>query len=673
MTANRSSWKQFGRWLNHPDLPALVVGIAIAIGVCLPFLARSRLLLLDWSVGPHATLVPAGAYGLNGGLTIGTPLFLIVDILARLGPIVTWLVIVLFFPIAAFSMSRLVRGSSWRRVATATLYCANPFVFERLFAGHVGLLLGYALLPLAVHAALRSFRGGAGLLTLAPALWWALLTACSPHFGWIYGAVLVVVWLTHHPLRRAPLGNLLVTCAAFVALSAYVFLPHTITQLQVSTASRSDLLLYRTSGDPHLGLFPNALGLYGFWRLVPGPHLPKDAVTGWLFVLLALLFVVGIGAFQQLRPPPSYGPRSEQSSKRRIVAAILLIGVVGYLLALGDQGPTGSLFRWAYFHVPFFAVMREPEKFLLLTAFAYAVFFGYGVEYLVGSVRGLRMDWRSAGAVCLAIFLPLGYTPTIFDGLAGQIGPSRMPSSWSTADRAMGNGPGQILFLPFHLYMAFPFTNGRVIANPAPTSFRRSVIAGDNVEAGGVKVTSRSPRSAYLQDLFARGPTIHEFGALVQPLGVAYVVLAKTVDWRRYFWLDNQPDLKLVLDSSSLKVWRNTDYASVGQASLSRRITQISPIAYAIGPGQPGELTLDAAYQKGWQLGNQIASQSPQGTIQFRVGRRGGIVRFTPWGITRLGYIISGTAFVLLSGLVVRETLWRRKESHRLRGPPPST
>jgi hypothetical protein len=269
--------------------------------------------------------------------------------------------------------------------------------------------------------------------------------------------------------------------------------------------------------------------------------------------------------------------------------------------------------------------------------------------------------------VGLAVLLPLAYTPTIFDGLAGQIGPSRLPSSWETADRLMGEGQGQVLFVPWHLYMAFPFTGGRVIANPAPTSFRRGVISGDNLESGGSFTTSTSPRSAYLERLFARGPAITDFGSRVAPLGVQYVVLAKTVDWRNYAWLSAQRDLRLVMDSPSLEVWRNTAYAGVGQSSGKRVIRQTSPIAYAIGPGPPGPVSLDATYQKGWELDGRAARQSHEGTLLFQVGRRGGVALFAPWGPTRLGYIISGAFFLLLSAFVVADGFRRR-----VRGPQES-
>ena len=80
----------------------------------------------------------------------------------------------------------------------------------------------------------------------------------------------------------------------------------------------------------------------------------------------------------------------------------------------------------------------------------------------------------------------------------------------------------------------------------------------------------------YLQKLFSDGPAVREFGALVAPLGVQYLVLAKTVDWASYSWLSDQRDLTVIIDTSSLEVWRNKDYAGIGwRASKLTSVTGV--------------------------------------------------------------------------------------------------
>src|SRR6202451_3650200 len=178
---------------RRPNAVALLVGLVIAIAVCYPFFRPGSLFLLDWVVGPHVGTVTAQTLGLSGGLTVNTPSVTMEALLFHLihGP-ATWLPLAAFFPLAAYSMSRLVGGSLWCRVGAATLYAVNPFVFNRVFVGPIPLLIGYALLPLATRSALTS-RSASRFGLLAPALWWAILTALSVHFAWIYGVVMVVV------------------------------------------------------------------------------------------------------------------------------------------------------------------------------------------------------------------------------------------------------------------------------------------------------------------------------------------------------------------------------------------------------------------------------------------------------------------------------------------------
>ena len=728
------------KMLRHPDAATLILGVVIGLGVCARMIGGGPLFLLDWTIGPHYAVVTPAALGLNGGLTAGIGGSVLEALLNRVvGSASTWLPMLAFFPIAAVGAGRLAGRSRWSRVAAGSLYAVNPFVFNRLYVGHLALLIGYALLPFAVKAAMRSVSSP-GPRWCVPALWWAGLTSLSPHFAWIYGlvvlgVVIVAIWTKQHPLRRVA-GWFAVCVGVFTLMSTYIILPNGSTNLPTQVGSVS-LNIYRTNGDPHLGLFANVLALYGFWRTGPGPELPKDVVIGWPFIMFAILVIVGVGARHVMRRSPikdeGMAPESivngepnqlsaprtpavNQSSEidqYRLALMLVFVGVVGYFLALGNQGPAGGLFLWAFDHVPFFSIMREPQKFLMLLVLAYAILFGWGVERLSQVDVSPSRFGTVAAAALIGVVLPLGYSVTVFDGLAEQITSSPLPAAYQSADALMGTGVGNVLVLPWHLYMEYPFTNGRVITNVGPTSFRRNVITGDNVEADNVETQSTSPRSAYLEELFQYGTKTKNFGALVVPLGVRYVVLSKAVDWASYSWLNDQKDLKIVLNDQSLEVWRNVAYDGVGQRvtklssvsgivgllSLAKKnelgdgavvigkgaagtstssppqtsstptnrsttrvsVRQLSPVAYQISSGTPGWVAVDTSYQRGWTLNGHAARESAEGTVLVRVGARGGVLTFTPWGKVRLGYIISSSTFMALVLVLIFEPRRRRR------------
>src|SRR5450756_895804 len=168
-------------------------------------------------------------------------------------------------------------------------------------------------------------------------------------------------------------------------------------------------------------------------------------VSGWFVLLLAVLVVVAAGAVTALRDVQTTGTtesggdtrrRGGVRLDRRLVASVVVISaVVGFFLALGSQGPTGPFFRWAYVHVPFFNIMREPEKFSVLLALGYAACFGWGIERWANSFAPGRRILGVVAVFVVALGLPLAYTPTIFDGLDGQIATSHLPASWTQAEQ----------------------------------------------------------------------------------------------------------------------------------------------------------------------------------------------------------------------------------------------
>ncbi len=146
----------------------------------------------------------------------------------------------------------------------------------------------------------------------------------------------------------------------------------------------------------------------------------------------------------------------------------------------------------------------------------------------------------------------------MFWGFAGQVKPAHYPASWAEADRIMdARGPGRVLVFPWHLYTVWSFSDGRIVANPAPAFFAREVLAGDEAGFRSVGTQSPDPFSRYVGDLLRSRQEIRWLGHLVAPLGVRFVVLMEEADWQEYGFLSRQHDLVPVYRSDRLVLFEN--------------------------------------------------------------------------------------------------------------------
>ena len=192
--------------------------------------------------------------------------------------------------------------------------------------------------------------------------------------------------------------------------------------------------------------------------------------------------------------------------------------------------------------------------------------------------------------------LTYGYTELWgFDGYAR---PSVYPAAWAAADKAMSPG-ATALALPWRAYMQVPWAGDRVIANPIPGYFDRTIISADDLEAGPIETETSDPRSLFLQFCISEGNHVTEFGRLLAPLGVRYVIVAKGPGSQSYEWLDRQQDLEKIVDAPSIAVYQNEEmvpnvYEPVqriflrdwGQVvALAQRVPLID---YSIQSGMPG-------------------------------------------------------------------------------------
>lgn len=667
-----------GRLVGESALLGLLIGMAVVA----PWTRPGYLLLLDWVSGPHQALTP-GLYGLDPAALDALPYRLVTQVLRETAGAgaTSWLMILCYFPVAAGGVSALAGGGRWRRHPASVFACVNPFVIERLQAGHVPFLLSVALLCPMLASAVHARRNG-HWFAARPAGWYALAMSIGPHAAWLGGAGLLAIALLPRPRwRDLARTGVVIAAAGCVYAYAVAVLATAILTVRVGTA---DLEAYATLPGAD-GLLRTLLTLRGFWRGA-ADSTPAVGLGTAPAVMMVVAATAGLVLLSR-RDPVAGAPLSA-------------LTVVGLLLGAGVQGPLGGVYRAAFDHLPLFSAMREQQKWVALAMIGYAVGTGVTVEALAAVCRRGRAvipavvaagTMAALGAMCAAVGSSLLW------GLGGSIRIAHYPPAWYTADRLMGPGTESVLFLPWHQYQPFTFTGSRTVATPAGAFFQRPVISSDAAELGLVRSNSTSRRMAYLDRLLTTG--VHRgFGRLVAPLGVRYVALARDREAEAYAWLADQADLAPVLRTQDLDLYRVTvpgtgrvggaRGGAAGEAfawaaggalgteavlpgvagrepvpsAASGGIRRTSSTSWRVEAGGPGWVVIPEEWSPGWSAGSLRTSPTAAGTVAVDAGTDRFDIRYAPWRWLRVGLAASlfSLAVLLVAGLVEhrRELSW---------------
>lgn len=638
----------------------LILGLLISLAVCAPFFKGGYLLLLDWVIGHHTTILSPSFYGLQGGVNASFLPGIVAGIFAHtLGSSATWIPIFLFFPLSCLSIARVIKGNLVAKLASGLFFSINPFVVERLYAGQLGVIYGYLLLPILYGTLDKWLRKEVKTVTHT-ALVLTFMISIDVHYAWIGGLVVLVAILLcikDNALRRT-IPPLLISV---VLLNIYLVIPVLGHPLPVNPTDNQTLLkAFSTRGDPRLGLFVNVLGLYGFWRQMHESS--KSLVAGWPILLIAILLLA------------LYGLNTLRKRNEKLALLIAISFVMAYFFSLGSQGPTGSLFTLLYQHLPGFSMMREPEKFSAILATGISLLLGEGLASI-----SLQQASKIAAIIVIAVgvILEIAYNPIIFWGIHGQVKTTDVPSDWTTIASKIDRAQGKTLVLPWHQYMSFPFTQKRIIANPGPGFLSSDVISGDDLQIGSVYSTSTFQRSAYITWLTQNEYNTNNFGKLLAPIGVQYLVIYKTYSTGPTSWISQQKDLKVVNSSNDIELIRNMDFAGLAQILpapptmnlqtllseanstqltgktnilnilvQNRVSTTSSNTSISYESNKTGWLNLDTPYYPGWRLGGNDGVQSVFGTLTFNVSSNSGTIYFLPWERIIFGYLISSAVLL---------------------------
>ncbi|MDP3997404.1 MAG: hypothetical protein U1C49_01235 [Candidatus Andersenbacteria bacterium] len=441
-------------------------------------------------------------------------------------------------------------------------YTYSPFVITRVFMGHVFLLYGYALVPWALLAWIKFQQRATTRRGLYTSLALAATVLVSIHYFIL--APLLLLFFLRLPRRK----------------NSQTFLPWLYLALPVSAVIAFSFILYRYIPFPQLNpvgpwaralLAPysgsyifDVLNLSATWKIDLPFLLSWELRPGFGLVSAVLLAVMTGGFFWMRRLP----------STRWISYRLILTIFVGLFLAVGVAQPvTAPVAAWLYQHVPFWLGLRDSAKFISLIALAESILLAAGICALSAVWSRARRKQVTFLAPAIVSLLVLYLSSAAFYGFGNQLHPLSYPASWQQAQAwfsANHQAPPRTLFLPWHMYLPFSFTNYRTIANPARLYFTGAdMISGNSNEVGGtfgrpfIYAENTDATHQYLQKALSDSPSRDDFGTRLAPLCIQYVMLATdTLDAADYNFLYRQKDLEIVFSQPNLTIWRNKTQAT---------------------------------------------------------------------------------------------------------------
>lgn len=489
-----------GRWRD--SLLVLLWSVVLAVVIFVPLLTNRGIALLGEMVFVPDQPLKGAWLGLDGGTTAAVPADFLVSLLTTFlpGDLVQKAALLTIVIVAGAGAAVSHLGLA-PRLAAATLYVWNPFVFERLAVGDWTLLGGYAVLPWIVWAARRTTTGSVGE--------WAPIVAFIALAGWLnpLGGLLALLLGVILLAGRSAMGALAVLLAGIV-----VNLPSIVPALLRrggATVDPASVEAYALSTDGGLGVFGNIATLGGIWD-------PAAAAAGRdqaLVVVIAIILTAAalVGAAMLAR-------RADGG----VVAGLAVFAAIGVVIALlgafdGTRGVLESLAE----SVPGGALLADGHAWLAPLALLLAVGIGGLVKEVAGRAPGMGAV-AAAGAV--AVVAPIALLPSLAIGLDGRLENVNYPGEWwkvRLAIQALSPDPAGILVVPFEPVREFGFNDSRPSADPATRYFPGNVIIDDSRVVDGVAVAGTDPTVEEIRAALRRG---RDLGTVLAENGIDTVL-----------------------------------------------------------------------------------------------------------------------------------------------------
>jgi len=525
--------------------------IIVVLAIVLPlFLNKGYVFLIDFNFGPNV-LVDIFS---SGFLTIAIINIFSLFHFYAFGEKLFIAAVILLVLLGGKKIAESLSQNRWIVFITSLFFLFNPFVYQRIMYGQIGVVAAFGLLCLALGYGLSYVKDRKDFDLYKWGIFTGLSFQFSPHFIFFsfiaYGFIFsILLW---KKMERRELQKIILVLLFFaVILNINWILGYFTKHSQLDFKQRfnlNDLIAFQTAGKTGTEALGNVLMMSGFWAKDRGMYIDFTGAGGdWGVSFLLLSPIILLGLFLGLKNKES----------RLLMLGLIFIFIISVILAVGIRlSVSREITYWLFHNVPFYKGLRESGKWISLIVIIYGILLALGLNQL--SKYKIVRENKFLSAILISLLIVM-QSPFLLFGFNGQIKPVNYPKDWQEIDQYIISHKKDkecsdvILFLPWHLYMSFSWVNNRLIVNPANSFFSCPVIQGTNMEWAGIYDNSGNRNGKIIKEWLEKK---NEPNFLKdRGLNVQYIILVKEVDWQEYEWLNNLSGLKLTKEMDTLRLY----------------------------------------------------------------------------------------------------------------------
>jgi len=626
--------------LTFAALSLLILGASIT--------STGYFFALDWTFPPTLN-VANDLYGLRGYeeyIYAELPFQLLLSGLNLIAP--SWLlqklVIFLIFFLTGLSAYRLTaRISREAGYFSGILYTINPFTYVRFLSGQWANLLGYALIPSALLSFMHLLEKGGRRSVVSYAIWLSLITVFSLHMTLLASFACLLLFLTHNlshrnlPTLKQSLKHLTLAALLYTAINTYWLIPLlTAKDTVITNFTTEDAYIF--SAKPIVqNIYFTIASMHGFWR--EGYQYTFNTIEGWHYIALIFIILAAIGLY--------HGSKIGGEQEKAYIKGIAICMITSAVFATGTSGIFKPLNLLLYENLPLYRAFRDSHKFVALITLGYAHLGGIGVAAITKHLKDSKLKKLHPIILAALLALPLIYQFNMLLSFNGQLKTYDYPQPWYEANKFLNSDKDDFntLFLPWHNYMYFSWA-GSNIANPAKLFFNKPTIQAQNIEVGPVYTRSTNPAQRYIDFLLSKTQQINNFGELISPLNVKYILLAKEADYERYNFLYSQTDLKPIFENEAFTIFINEKY--VGRIYQPEHLIVVNGYEDILQASKTIDISRSAIITSNTNLQIPEApfkkiNYTTENPITYNIKEEHTVIAFTPPNLNSDGWVLDGT------------------------------